>query len=82
MREKDVFGILTLNVKNFDVIGLLPTNRSIAYITIALTGVCKETFDVNSKITQTMQNIWNFIVRKSNLQEMAKLVDYPGDFRL
>ena len=57
MREKDVFGILTLNVKNFDVIGLLPTNRSIAYITIALTGVCKETFDVNSKITQTMQNI-------------------------
>ena len=48
MREKDVFGILTLNVKNFDVIGLLPTSRSIAYITIALTGVCKETFDVNS----------------------------------
>ena len=52
MHEKDVFGILT-----FDVIGLLPTNRSIAYITMALTGVCEETFDVNSKITQTMQNI-------------------------
>ena len=77
MREKDVFGILT-----FDVIGLLPTSRSITYITMALTGVCEETFDVNSKITQTMQNIWNFIVRKSNLQEMANLVDYPGDFRL
>ena len=77
MREKVVFGILT-----FDVIGLLPTNRSIAYITMALTGVWEETFDVNSKITQTMQNIWNFIVRKSNLQEMANLVDYPGDFRL
>ena len=77
MREKDVFGILT-----FDVIGLLPTNRSIAYLTVALTGVCEETFDINSKITQTMQNIWNFIVRKSNLQEMANLVDYPGDFRL
>ena len=52
MREKDVFGILT-----FDVIGLLSTNRSIAYITMALTGVCEETFDVNSKITQTMRNI-------------------------
>ena len=52
MREKDVFGILT-----FDVIGLLPTNRSIAYLTVALTRVREETFDVNSKITQTMQNI-------------------------
>ena len=52
MCEKDVFGILT-----FDVIGLLPTNHSIAYITMALTGVYEETFDVNSKITQTMQNI-------------------------
>ena len=39
-------------------------------------------FDVNSKITQTMQNIWNFIVRKSNLQEMENLGDYLGDFRL
>ena len=29
-----------------------------------------------------MQNIWNFIDRKSNLQEMANLGDYPGDFRL
>ena len=42
------------------------------------TGVCEEMFDVNSKITQTTQNIWNFIVRKSNLQEMENL----GDFRL
>ena len=39
-------------------------------------------FDVNSKIIQTMQNIWNFIVRKSNLQEMENLGDYLGDFRL
>ena len=39
------------------------------------TRVCEETFNVNSKITQTMQNIRNFIVRKSNLQEME-------DFRL
>ena len=29
------------------------------------TRVCEETFNVNSKITQTMQNIRNFIVRKS-----------------
>ena len=29
------------------------------------TGVCEEMFDVNSKITQTMQSIWkNFTVRK------------------
>ena len=27
-------------------------------------------FNVNSKIAQTTQNIWNFIVIKSNLQEM------------
>ena len=38
-------------------------------------------FDVNSKITQTTQNIWNFIVRKSNLQEMENLGDYLGDFQ-
>ena len=46
------------------------------------TEVCEETFDVNSKIAQTMKNIWNFIVRKSNLQKIANFVDYPGDFRL
>ena len=46
------------------------------------TGVCEETFDVNSKIAQTMQSIRNFIVRKSNLQEMANFGTYPGDFRL
>ena len=34
------------------------------------------------KIAQIRQNIWNFIVRKSNLQEMANFSDYPGDFRL
>ena len=37
------------------------------------TGVNEETFDVNStKIAQTTQNIWNFIVTKSTLQEIAK----------
>ena len=46
------------------------------------TRVCEETFDVNSKIAQTTQNIWNPIVRKSNLQEMANFDNYPGDFRL
>ena len=39
-------------------------------------------FDVNSKIAQTMQCIWSYIVRKSILQEMENLGDYPGDFRL
>ena len=35
------------------------------------TRVCEETFNVNIKIVQTMQNIWNFIVQKASLQEMA-----------
>ena len=30
--------------------------------------------------TQTTQNIWNFIVRESSLQEMANFGDYSGDF--
>ena len=46
------------------------------------TGVCEETFAVNSRIAQTKQNIWKFIVRKSNLQEMENFDDYPGDLRL
>ena len=47
------------------------------------TGDCKETFNVKStKIAQTTQNIWNFIVGKSTLQEMAKFGDYPGDIIL
>ena len=71
--EKD-FGIVT-----FDLIGLLPTNY-ITNITMAYTGVCEETFDINSKlVAQTTQN---FIVGKSNLQEMANFVNLPGDFRL
>ena len=45
-------------------------------------GVCEEKFDVNSKIAQIKQIMWNFIVRKSDLQEMANFSDYPGDFRL
>ena len=68
-REKDV-GIVA-----FDLIGLFPTNHIIAYITMH-TGVCEETFDVNSGIAQTTWNIWNFIVRKSNLQQMANFGDY------
>ena len=44
-------------------------------------GVCEETFDVNSKIAQLKRNLLNFIVRKSNLQEMANFGDYPGDFQ-
>ena len=43
------------------------------------TGVCEETFDINSKIAQTMQK---FIMGKSNLQEMINFGDYLGDFRL
>ena len=46
------------------------------------TGVYEETFDANVKIDQTTQNIWNFIVGKSSLQEMANFGDYQGDFRL
>ena len=51
MHEKDVVGIVT-----FDLIGLLPTNHIIAFIT-RHSGVCDETFDVNSKIAQITQNI-------------------------
>ena len=44
-RENDVVGIVT-----FDLIGSLPTNHIIVYITMLYTGVCEETFDINSKI--------------------------------
>ena len=52
--EKDVVGIVT-----FDLTGLLPTNHIIAYITNSIwhIRVCEETFEVNSKIAQTTQNI-------------------------
>jgi len=50
MCNKDVVGIVT-----FDLVGLLPTNHIIACITMAYTGVCEETFDINSKIAQTTQ---------------------------
>ena len=43
--------------------------------------VWKRSF-INRKIAQTVQNIWNFIVGESNLQEMANFGDYPRDFRL
>ena len=45
----------------FDLIGLLPTNHIIAYIAMAQYTIAEfiyeETFDVNCKISQTMQNI-------------------------
>ena len=50
-REKDV-GIVP-----FDLTGLLPTDHIILLILQWHTGVCEETFDVNSKIAQTTQNI-------------------------
>ena len=46
------------------------------------TRFCEKMFDVNSKVDQIRQRIWNFIVKKSNLQEMANFGDYPGDIRL
>ena len=76
-QEKDVVGIVT-----FDLIGLLPTNHIIAHITIAYRSfwgnVQCEKF-INS---QTTKNIWNFIVIKSNLQEIPNFGNCPGDFRL
>ena len=46
------------------------------------TRFCEKMFDVNSKVDQIRQRVWNFIVKKSNLQEMANFGDYPGDIRL
>ena len=46
------------------------------------TRVCEETFNVNSKITQTMQNIRNFIVRKSIYKKwkiFQTLIWRPGE---
>ena len=63
MREKDVVGIVT-----FDLIGSLPTNHIIAYITMAYRRFLRKSLMLTAK---TMQNIWNFIVGKSSLQEMA-----------
>ena len=64
MPEKDVVGNVTS-----DLIALLPTNHTIAYITIRHTQVYEKMFDVNSKIAQTKKYIRNFIVEKSTLQE-------------
>ena len=66
MREKDVVGIVT-----FDLIGSLPTNHIIAYITMAYQRFLRKSLMLTAK---TMQNIWNFIVGKSSLQEMATSV--------
>ena len=72
-REKDVVGILTS-----DLIGLLPTNHNIAYITMEYTGVCEETFDFNSKIAQTTQN---FHCRKVESTRNGKLRGLSGRFQ-
>ena len=39
------------------------------YYNMAITQVYEKACNVNSKIAQTMQSIWNFIVEKSTLQE-------------
>ena len=61
-----------------DVVGFVTFDPPITLLLLLQwhTGVCEETFDVNSKIAQTTQSIWNFIVRKSNLQEMANFGAY------
>ena len=71
-------------LKKDDVVGIVTFDPPITLLLLLQwhTGVCEETFDVNRKIAQTMQSIRNFIVRKSNLQEMANFGTYPGDFRL
>ena len=52
-REKDVVGMIT-----FDLIGLLPTNHIIAYITMAYRSFLRKlSFDINSKTAQTTQSI-------------------------
>ena len=71
MSEKDVVGIAT-----FDLIGLLPTNHIIAYITMAYRRFLRKSLMLTAKTTQ---NIWNFIVGKSSLQEMVNFADYPWD---
>ena len=55
--EKDVVGIVT-----FDLIGLLPTNHTLLFILQWHTEVYEKTLDINRKIAQPTQNIWNFIV--------------------
>ena len=45
------------------------------------TGVYEEMFYINSKIAQTKQNSWNFLVYLEST-EMANFGDYPGDFIL
>ena len=56
--------------------------QSLLHILQRHTRFCEKMFDVNSKVDQIRQSIWNSIVKKSNLQEMANFGDYPGDIRL
>ena len=75
-RKKDV---VKLNIVAFDLIGLLPTNHVIPYITMVYQRKQgnaqwnEETLNVNSKIAQTRQNVGNFTVRQLSLQEMSVL---------
>ena len=75
-RKKDV---VKLNIVAFDLIGLLPTNHVIPYITMVYQRKRgnaqrnEETLNVNSKIAQTRQNVGNFTVRQLSLQEICVL---------
>ena len=52
MHKNNVVGVVT-----FHLIGLLPTDHIILQWH---TGVYEETFDLNIKMAQTVQSIWNF----------------------
>ena len=60
--QKYVVGIVT-----FDLINNWFTSHQSHYYLQWYTRVYDETFYVNLKIAQTIQNSWNFIVRKSGL---------------
>ena len=68
MCKKDVVVIVT-----FDLIGLLPTNHMTPYQLQWHTGISEKTFDVNIKISQTMQNRWNFNARRRRNGKLQQL---------
>ena len=59
MRKKDVVGIVT-----FDLIGLLPTNHIIAYITMAYRRFLRKSLMLTAKTTQS---IWNILLLESQV---------------
>ena len=76
MLEKDFVGIVTI-----DLTCLLPTNHIITYIILQwYTGVREETFEVNSKKVQGIQNI--YCRKVESTLEMANFGNYPRDFIL